>query len=242
MGEDGAARREEITAGLQRVRDRIATAAASAKRGPDEVTIVVVTKTFPATDVRLLAELGVRHIGESRHPEAGDKHAACAALSLVWHFVGAVQTNKAAAVARYADVVHSVDRARVVAALGKGAHQADRRLRCLVQVSLDDRPGTKGPLGRRSGAAVQEALALADAVAGEPGLQLAGVMGVAPLGGEPDTAFARLADVAAQVRARHPHADIVSAGMSGDLEAAVRSGATHVRVGSAVLGPRPPLR
>jgi pyridoxal phosphate enzyme (YggS family) len=239
--EQVTARRDAISAGLQRVRSRIDFALAESGRRPGAVVIVVVTKTFPARDVRLLAELGVRDVGENRHQEAVEKYAACADLELVWHFVGALQTNKSAAVAGYADVVHSVDRLSLVSALAKGARRADRTLRCLVQVSLDERPRIQGTTGRRSGADPSEVLEIADAVAAGEDLQLVGVMGVAPLAGDPDAAFARLADTATSVRGRHPGADMISAGMSGDLEAAVRRGATHVRVGSAVLGARPPL-
>ncbi len=241
MSEQVTARRDAISAGLQRVRSRIDATLAESGRRPGAVVVVVVTKTFPARDVRLLAELGVRDIGENRHQEAVEKCAACADLELVWHFVGALQTNKSAAVAGYADVVHSVDRLSLVSALAKGARRADRTLRCLVQVSLDERPRRQGTTGRRSGADPSEVLEIADAVAAGEDLQLVGVMGVAPLAGDPDAAFARLADTATSVRGRHPGADMISAGMSGDLEAAVRRGATHVRVGSAVLGARPPL-
>jgi PLP dependent protein len=233
-------RAEEVSAGLAVVHRRIADACADAGRDPGEVCLVVVTKTFPAEDVRVLADLGVADVGENRHQEAVEKHAACADLGLTWHFVGAVQTNKAAAVAEYADVVHSVDRPRLVRALGRGADRAHRRLRCLVQVSLDP-PGETGVMGRRSGADPDDAPALADEVAAQRNLDLAGVMAVAPRRGEPDEAFARLAEVTAAVRAKHPAATMLSAGMSADLEAAVRHGATHLRVGSAVLGERPAL-
>ena len=100
----------EIADGLDAVRERIAAACAAAGRDADEVTLVVVTKFFPASDVRLLADLGVRDVGENRHQEAVEKAAECADLDLRWHFVGGLQSNKAAAVAAYADVVHSVDR------------------------------------------------------------------------------------------------------------------------------------
>jgi pyridoxal phosphate enzyme (YggS family) len=221
----------QVADGLDAVRARIAGACADVGRDPEDVTLVVVTKTFPASDVRLLAALGVRDVGENRDQEAAAKAGACADLGLTWHFVGQVQTNKAAAVARYADVVHSVDRERLVAALDRGAHAVGRRVRCLVQVALDDAPG-------RGGATPQLVLPLADRVAATESLDLAGVMAVAPLDADPGAAFARLADVASLVRADHPAATWISAGMSEDLEAAVRAGATHVRVGSAILGRR----
>ncbi|MDQ4008946.1 MAG: YggS family pyridoxal phosphate-dependent enzyme [Actinomycetota bacterium] len=237
-----ASRRAELDAGLHAVRRRVAAACAEAGRDEHDVHLVVITKTFPAADVRLLADLGVTDVGENRHQEAAAKHAECADLPLVWHFVGALQTNKAAAVAEYSHVVHAVDRLRLVYALGRATQRTGRRLRCLVQVNLDPTGDDTGVIGRRSGAAPQDVPALADALAEHPQLEVAGVMGVAPLGGEPEHAFARLAQVSADLRAHHPGATVVSAGMSADLEAAVRSGATHVRVGSAVLGERPPNR
>jgi hypothetical protein len=197
------------------------------------VGVVAVTKTFPASDIRLLAELGVTDVGENRDQEAAAKHADCADLALRWHFVGGLQRNKCRSVARYADVVHSVDRTRLVAALDAAAMSADRTLTALVQVSLDP-PDQQG----RHGVAPDGAVALADAIAGAERLSLGGVMAVAPLGGDTDRAFERLADVAAAVQAAHPGATMVSAGMSGDAEAALRHGATHLRIGTALLGRR----
>jgi len=227
-------RRDEIEAGLARVRERIAAACADAGRAPDEVGLVVVTKFFPASDVRLLAELGVTDIGENRHQEAEAKAAECADLDLTWHFIGGLQSNKAAAVARYAAVVESVDRRKLVRPLSQGAHQRDHPLDVLLQVSLDP-PGRAG----RSGADPGELAALAAAVDEAGMLQLRGLMAVAPLGEDPAAAFGRLADVRADFLTHHPAASWLSAGMSADLEHAIRAGATHVRVGSAVLGSRP---
>ncbi|WP_119729822.1 YggS family pyridoxal phosphate-dependent enzyme [Thermomonospora amylolytica] len=225
------ARRDELAANLRTVRERIAAACAAAGRDPAEVTLVAVTKTFPASDVRLLAGLGVADVGENRDQEAAAKAAECADLPLTWHFVGQLQTNKARSVAGYADVVHSVDRTRLVTALSSAAVRAGRTLRCLVQVSLDERPG-------RGGAAPSEVPELADLIAASDGLELGGVMAVAPLGADPAPAFARLAGVAERLRAAHPSATVISAGMSGDLEQAVACGATHVRIGTALLGGR----
>jgi len=231
-----SARREEVADNLDRVRARIAAACARAGRESDEVTLTVVTKFFPASDVRLLAELGVRHVGENRHQEASAKATACADLGLTWHFIGGLQSNKAAAVAAYADVVESVDRAKLLRGLSRGAHERGRTLDCLVQVNLD--PPAEGSTGR-AGADPDDVLVLAEQVSAAEGLRLRGVMGVAPLGADPLPAFGKLAQVAEQVRRVDPSATWVSAGMSGDLEAAVESGATHVRIGSAVLGSRP---
>lgn len=223
-------RREAIAANLARVRQRVAEACAAAGRDPAEVTIVAVTKTFPAADVRLLADLGVLDVGENRDQEAAPKAHELADLPLRWHFVGQLQTNKCRSVAGYAHLVHSVDRPRLVAALSAAVREG-HRLGCLVQVALDDAPD-------RGGARAVDVPSLADAVAAAPGLELRGVMAVAPLGADPRRAFARLADVASGVRRQHPGAAIISAGMSGDLEAAIAAGATHVRVGTALLGDR----
>jgi PLP dependent protein len=234
----GGARAAEIAASLTAVQARIAAACQAAGRGADEVTLIAITKTFPATDIRILSSLGVRDVGENRDQEAAPKAAEVADLrdQLSWHFVGQLQTNKAASVARYADVIHSVDRRRLVTALGAAARKAGRPLRCLVQVSLDDEPG-------RGGAPADQVLGIANAVASQAGLQLGGVMAVAPLAAEsvpggPLVAFQRLAEIAALVRAEHPGAVMISAGMSGDLEDAITAGATHVRVGTALLGGR----
>jgi PLP dependent protein len=229
-------RRDELAANLSVVRARIAGACAEAGR-QDDVALVVVTKFFPEPDVRLLADLGVTAVGENRHQEASAKAAACADLGLAWHFIGSIQSNKAAAIATYSDVVESVDRIKLVRHLERGAHDRGREVDCLVQVSLDP-PGAAA----RGGAAPADVGAVAEEIALAGGLRLRGVMAVAPLGEPPLPAFERLAAVAAALRRDHPDATVVSAGMSGDLEEAIRCGATHVRVGSAVLGPRPQIK
>jgi pyridoxal phosphate enzyme (YggS family) len=226
-------RRDSLAANLDAVRERIAAAAASAGRDATEITLIAVTKTWPASDVRLLSELGVTDVGENRDQEAAPKHAECAGLPLRWHFIGQVQRNKAASIAAYADVVHSVDRAVLVDALDQHAGRHSRTITALVQVALDGATG-------RGGVPVEEVPELAAAVAAADWLTLGGVMAVAPLGADPDAAFARLAAVAADVQRAHPRATVVSAGMSGDLDAAVRHGATHLRIGTALLGHRSP--
>lgn len=227
------ARVDEMRDRLSAVRARIAAACQAADRSPDEVTLIAVTKTFPVSDIRLLASLSVTDFGENKDQEAAPKAAECAALGLPvrWHFVGQLQVNKVASVVTYADFVHSVDRQRLVTALGSRARAAGRAICCLVQVALDDAPG-------RGGARPAEVLALADAVAAEDGLELGGVMAVAPLGEPPRPAFAKLSRLAEIVRAAHPGARMISAGMSEDLDEAIAEGATHVRVGTALLGSR----
>ncbi|MCT7354090.1 YggS family pyridoxal phosphate-dependent enzyme [Streptomyces sp. 15-116A] len=235
-------RKDELAANLARVEERIAAACAAAGRAREEVTLIVVTKTFPASDVRMLSELGVRHVAENRDQDAAPKAAACSDLPLSWHFVGQLQTNKVRSVVGYADVVQSVDRARLVTALSKEAARAGREVGCLVQVALD--AGVSGR-GERGGVAPDGIAELADLIARSEGLRLDGLMTVAPLTGEyagrERAAFERLMDLSTDLRRNHPAANMVSAGMSADLEQAVAAGATHVRVGSAVLGVRPRL-
>ena len=231
------ARRDELAATLDVVRRRIAGACEQAGRDPAEVSLVVVTKFFPASDVRLLADLGVTDVGENRHQEAEAKAAECADLGLRWHFIGGLQSNKAAAVASYADVVESLDRAKLVGPLSRGAHARGHDVDALIQVSLDP-PGA----GHRSGADPGDLAELAARVREAGMLRLRGLMAVAPLGEDPATAFRRLAEIREGFVGDHPDATVLSAGMSGDLEAAIACGATHVRVGSAVLGTRPAVQ
>ncbi|GGZ69366.1 YggS family pyridoxal phosphate enzyme [Streptomyces echinoruber] len=235
-------RKDELAANLAKVERRIAAACAAAGRRREEVTLIVVTKTYPAEDVRVLAELGVRHVAENRDQEAAPKAAACSDLPLTWHFVGQLQTNKVRSVIGYADHVHSVDRSRLVAALSKEAVRAGREVGCLIQVAFDAGESGRGERGGVSPEGIEE---LAAQVAEAPGLRLDGLMTVAPLtgayAGRPRAAFDRLMDLSTDLRRAHPAATMVSAGMSADLEQAVAAGATHVRVGTAVLGVRPRL-
>jgi PLP dependent protein len=232
------ARTEQIAANLASVRERIAAACRAAGREPESVTLVAVTKTYPAEDVARLAELGVTEVGENRDQEAAAKAAAVPGVH--WHFVGQLQRNKARSVAGYAEAVHSVDSLRLVDALADAVVKAGRAapLGALVQVSLDDDE-------HRGGALTGQVEKVAEAIAASPALALRGVMAVAPLGWEPDEAFARLAAMASRIRQRFSGtdgaADWISAGMSDDLESAILHGSTHVRVGSALLGKRTPL-
>ncbi len=236
MVPDDPPRRDRGRAG-RHTRRRIADAATAAGRAADDITLVAVTKFFPASDVRILAELGVTDVGENRHPEAADKLAQCRDLGLRWHFIGGLQSNKAAAVASYADVVESVDRVKLVPALDRGAHQRGHEVDVLLQVSLDP-PGSAG----RSGADAADLPGLAAAVAATGILRLRGLMAIAAPDDDPREAFARLALIAASFTRDHPEATWLSAGMSHDLEAAIGAGATHVRVGSAILGARPAIQ
>ncbi|PKW07246.1 hypothetical protein SAMN05428944_5688 [Streptomyces sp. 1222.5] len=236
-------RRTELAANLAKVEERITAACVAAGREREEVTLIVVTKTYPASDVRILSELGVRHVAENRDQDAAPKAQACADLPLSWHFVGQLQTNKVRSVVGYADVVQSVDRSRLVTTLSKEAVRAGREVGCLIQVALDAGASGRGERGGIGPDGIEE---LADLVARADGLRLDGLMTVAPLSGEyagrEQAAFGRLMDLSTDLRRAHPAATMVSAGMSADLEQAVAAGATHVRVGTAVLGVRPRLR
>ncbi|MGW3116351.1 YggS family pyridoxal phosphate-dependent enzyme [Streptomyces sp. NPDC001107] len=235
-------RKDELAENLAKVERRIAAACAAAGRKREEVTLIVVTKTYPASDVRILSELGVRHVAENRDQDAAPKAAACSDLPLTWHFVGQLQTNKVRSVVGYAGLVQSVDRARLVTALSKEAVRQERELGCLVQVALDADESGRGERGGVGPGGIEE---LGELVAGAPGLRLDGLMTVAPLtgpyAGRELAAFERLMDLSTDLRRAHPAANMVSAGMSADLEQAVAAGATHVRVGTAVLGVRPRL-
>ncbi|MEU8879157.1 YggS family pyridoxal phosphate-dependent enzyme [Streptomyces hydrogenans] len=235
-------RTAELAENLARVEERIAAACAAAGRPREEVTLIVVTKTYPASDVRILHGLGVRDVAENRDQDAAPKAAACADLDLTWHFVGQLQTNKVRSVVGYADVVQSVDRLKLVSSLSAAAERAGRELGCLIQVALDAESGGRGDRGGVAPDGVEE---LAAALDEAPGLRLGGLMTVAPLVGEyagrQRAAFDRLMDLSTALRATRPAANMVSAGMSADLEDAIAAGATHVRVGTAVLGVRPKL-
>ena len=236
------ARLEQLRERLITVRARIDNAAASAGRAARPPRLIVVTKFHPAEDVRRLAALGVTDVGENRDQEAAEKAAQLEDLRLSWHFVGQLQSKKAKSVVKYAAAVHSVDREGLASALGKAmAAESERTgrapLDCFIQVSLDDDAGA-----HRGGAAPDEVPALAELLAGAAGLRLAGVMAVAPLGADPAAAFEKLAGISGRLVEQFPDATGISAGMSQDLEQAVRFGATHLRVGSDILGPRPALR
>ncbi|MCW2580508.1 MAG: YggS family pyridoxal phosphate-dependent enzyme [Blastococcus sp.] len=223
---------------LRAVRARIDAAARAVGRNPASVSLLAVSKTWPAEDVRALAALGQVDFGENRAQELVDKarQPELADVAVRWHFIGQLQRNKAAAVARLGAVVHTVDRESLARALDRAGQEGERPVEVFVQVDLG---GAAGERAARGGAAPQDVPALAGLIAGCAGLRLRGVMAVAPRAEEPGPAFERLAAVAAAVRAEHPDAVELSAGMSGDLEAAVAAGATVVRVGTALFGDRP---
>lgn len=215
---------------LGEVQARIADAARAADRDPAGITTIVVTKFHPPQLVRELATLGVLDIGENRHQEAQDKAAALSDLPLRWHFIGQLQSNKAKAVRRYAYAIHSIDRPSLVTALGTGDP-----LDVFVQVDLSGEPG-------RGGVDPEALDALVDDVLAAPDLALRGLMTVAPIGADPARAFARLRELGERVRLVAPEATALSMGMSGDFVEAIREGATHLRIGTAITGNRPQQR
>jgi len=238
-------RRAELVGALGAVRARIAAACEAAGRDARSITLIAVTKTYPTADVLTLLRLGVADLGENRDQEAATKAAETAAALTEqpehlprpnWHFVGQLQSRKCRSVAGYASAVHSLDRVKLVSALAGAV--ADRPgagpLDVFLQVSLDGDT-------QRGGAVAAAVPELADAVTERPELRLRGLMAVPPIDADPEAAFARLAELAADLRAQHPDADALSAGMSSDLEAAIRHGSTHVRVGTALLGRRAPV-
>lgn len=227
----------ELSANLTEVRGRLSAACSAAGRKPSEVTLLAVTKFWPASDVLALHSLGLNEFGEAREPEASRKVATVEAAigsELVWHMIGRLQTNKAKSIAKWAQVVHSVDSQRHIDALQIGREAASVRdpIDVLLQLSLDGDPS-------RGGVVAADLPRLADAVGASSHLRLAGLMAVPPVAAQPERAFAEIAQVYAEFRARYPAVNVLSAGMSADLEIAVNYGSTCVRVGTALLGPRP---
>lgn len=239
---DPGARADELSRNLTALRERIAKACAAAGRDPSSVSLLAVTKTVPAADVATLIDLGLDAFGENRAQEAASKVDDVAALRPDarprWHFVGGLQRNKAKLVVPWAQRVESVDSPRLARALDRAVATAredgtrDGPLQVLVQYSVDGDPD-------RGGVPDEGLPGLADLVAELPGLRLAGLMAVAPLGMDTERAFAAIAEASGRLRADHPDAVELSAGMSGDLETAVGHGSTVVRVGTALVGDRP---
>lgn len=219
-------RKEEISRNLQDVKERINRAAEFADRDPAEVKLIVVTKTFPVSDIEILRDLGEVNFGENRDQEAGPK---AEVISATWHFQGQIQSNKIKSICQWADVIHSISSEKEILKFA----QSERKHQLFLQVSLDGQAG-------RGGASPAELAQLADLVNESNNLELMGLMAVAPLGIEPEKAFADLAQINQGFQSQFPNSNYLSAGMSGDFEAAIKFGATHIRVGSSILGSRSP--
>ena len=229
-------RLKDLQSNLEKIHSRIAEACKGSKRNISEITLIAVTKTYPASDVDLLKQLGIENVGENKDQEAVGK------ISQVkekfsWHFIGQLQSNKAKSVVTYADLIHSVDRLSLAKELQKSARAITKKQNVLIQVDLDQR----GPDATRGGVWPADLAALAQFIDQAENLELAGLMSVAPLGENPSGAFERLAQIRNDFLKNFPNAGILSAGMSEDLEAAIEHGATHLRIGSALLGERPKI-
>ena len=219
-------RKAEIARNLQEVKERIIGAAKSVNRDPNEIELIVVTKTFPISDIEILRELGETNFGENRDQEAGPK---AEIISATWHFQGQIQSNKIKSICQWADVIHSISSEKEILKFA----QSERKHQVFLQVSLDGQVG-------RGGAHPADLAQLADLVNESNNLELLGLMAVAPLGVEPMKAFADLAQINQGFAGQFPNSKFLSAGMSGDFEAAIKYGATHIRVGSSILGSRSP--
>jgi len=229
-------RLKDIQSNLEKINTRIAEACSRSKRNISEITLIAVTKTYPASDVDLLKQLGIENVGENKDQEASGK------ISQVkekfsWHFIGQLQSNKAKSVVTYADLIHSVDRLSLAKELQKSASAIAKKQKVLIQVDLDQ----SGPDSSRGGVWPADLAALAQFISQSENLELAGLMSVAPLGENPSEAFQRLVQIRSDFLKNYPTAVILSAGMSEDLEAAIEHGATHLRIGSALLGERPKI-
>jgi hypothetical protein len=222
---------DEVSLNLTSVRSRIAQAAKHAGRNSEEITLIAVTKTYPATDAQILHELGVRDFAENRDREGAEKSAIVPGR---WHFQGQIQSNKISSIAHWADVVHSLDDPRHLRLLAAAVPES-KVLSVFIQVCLDPQPG-------RGGVLPQNLSPLAELALEQPSLKLQGLMAVAPLGENPESAFLRLARIHSDFRQQFPSAASLSAGMSGDFETAIEHGATHLRVGGSILGSRSDLR
>jgi PLP dependent protein len=238
-------RESELADALTALRSRLAAAAKAAGRKVDEIQLLPITKFFPATDVAILSSLGCAAFGESREQEAAVKVGEVARLlggtSPYWHMVGQIQRNKARSLANWAHTAHSISSPRVVRALDRAVVVAlsegrrDNPLQVYVQISLDG-DVSRGGVDVSDAKAVDEICAQVEAA---ESLELVGLMGIPPLDWDPDRAFARLESEHQRVRRAHPDAVGLSAGMSDDLESAIKHGSTCVRVGTALLGRRP---
>ena len=229
-------RLSDIQGNLEVIQSRIKNACSAAGRDVSEITLIAVTKTYPASDVDLLKQLGIENVGENRDQEASSKKSEVK-NQFNWHFIGQLQSNKAKSVVNYADLIHSVDRWSLAKEIQKSAQGIDKVQPVLIQVDLDQ----SGPDPTRGGIWPAELNELAAAINQASHLELKGLMSVAPLGEKPELAFARLKDIRVGFLKENPEAQILSAGMSDDLEAAILHGATHLRIGSALLGERPKI-
>ncbi|MEY3148785.1 MAG: hypothetical protein RL029_59 [Actinomycetota bacterium] len=219
-------RRTELSTRLEAVKSEL----------PSTVTLIVVTKTFPSSDAEILYSLGQRHFGENRDSEGAEKSEQLPD-DAIWHFQGGIQSNKLKSIVKWSDYIHSLDDLSHAKKISQYALDLDKRQRCFIQVNLDE---GQESTGQRSGVKPQQLMEFALAIAGLTGLEIVGVMGVGPLHGDPNLAFANLKKSSLSLQQEIPSANFISAGMSGDYKIAIEHGATHIRLGSSILGSRSP--
>ena len=223
---------DEISANLEKVNEQIKLAAASANRLSEDITLVAVTKTFPVSDIEILYSLGIRDFGENRDQEASEK-VGLLPKDVRWHFQGQIQSNKLKSITSWASYIHSVDQLRYAQMISD--YSAGNKKPIFMQVSLDKLPQS------RSGVNPSELLELAGAISALPGIRLQGLMAVAPVNSPTEQAFAELEDIRSDFLSTFPDAKSLSIGMSGDYQIAIKYGATHIRIGSSILGIRSPI-
>ena len=223
---------DEISANLEKVNEQIKLAAASANRLSEDITLVAVTKTFPVSDIEILYSLGIRDFGENRDQEASAK-VGLLPKDVRWHFQGQIQSNKLKSITSWASFIHSVDQLRYAQMISD--YSAGNEKPIFMQISLDKPPQS------RSGVNPSELLEFAGAISVLPGIRLQGLMAVAPVNSPADQAFAELEDIRSDFLSTFPDAKSLSIGMSGDYQIAIKYGATHIRIGSSILGIRSPI-
>jgi pyridoxal phosphate enzyme (YggS family) len=224
----------EISQALAQVEERIVRACQLASRVREDVTLIAVTKTYPVTDVEILRELGVTNFGENRDSEGVEKSSATqdSLIKAHWHYQGEIQSKKIGSISRWADTVHSLDNLSHIKKFDRALETIGGKfLQVFIQVSLDGNP-------QRSGLESKNLLQACQEVANSSHLQLMGVMTVPPVESDPEESFSQIAEIATRVRNDFPDAKYLSAGMSGDFEVAIAYGATHIRIGSQILGSR----
>jgi pyridoxal phosphate enzyme (YggS family) len=223
---------DEIRTNLEKVYEQIKLAATKANRLSDEITLVVVTKTFPVSDIEILYSLGIREFGENRDQEGSGK-VGLLPDDVKWHFQGQIQSNKLKSITSWASYIHSVDQLKYAQMISEFSSGKEKPI--FIQVSLDKPPQS------RSGVNPSDLLELAGAVSELPGISLQGLMAVAPVNSPAEEAFAELADIRSDFLRTFPDAKSLSIGMSGDYQIAIKYGATHIRIGSSILGIRTPI-
>ncbi len=226
-------RKDQILSNLELVKEKISAAAQAAGRSPSEITLIAVTKTFPVSDLEILYELGVRNFGENRDQEAAPKVGVLPA-DITWHFQGGIQSNKLKSISNWASVIHSVDKFKYAQMISQFSVGKTKEI--FIQVSLDTLPQS------REGVDPADLMQLAEQIMSLPNLEVKGLMAVAPLDQPTEQAFVRLQQIQQKFIQLYPAASSLSSGMSGDYELAISLGATHVRIGSSILGNRSPIK